>query len=633
LALDDFEDRFATAVKLALDASRASGDDKSDADDGAECPSADAIASYYEYALNRAERARLETHFSGCARCQGTLAALLRAAPTVDTASDAGGFAAAASRRAASESTGIRERWFEIRPAWRIAGTTAAAAAMLAVAVLGGVHVYRGRMGRESEPVAALSAARPLHRNESHPSSSDNELALNELKSSVPAAPATPKAATAPSGAAGAPMRDALRASSGTSAGASAGTSLAAPPAAAPSASTSEATVGSPTSAEAVLPSQEAVPPVAPANTEQNEAAAQAAAALGALAVTPGPAATTAPSIAAPAAAASAATAVTPSVTTPPTLAGATAGESKSTLSAMAAVPFAGAIEAGAAAASIAARNAAEPAATPAAEAAAPAAMAEAPGAAALPATTSKTAASGNSRELANVNEPAVAAGASALSARQRAQEQLKKAQLERAQLAREQFAEEKRTAELARRNAYLKRQMELARRESAASLRMRMAEAPPQAQSAPGGAGNEIAMAEPPVASAPAVATMVRGIPVAPHALLISPADHSIYWSLQNSGVIYRSNDRKSWTPVFTAMPVDLLAGMAPSNTVCWAVGRKGVILLTTDGIHWERVNSPTASDVIGISAASKDVATIFTSSGVTYSTFDGGSNWARAN
>ncbi len=276
MALDDFEDRFATAVKLALDASRASGDDKSDADDGAECPSADAIASYYEYALNRAERARLETHFSGCARCQGTLAALLRAAPTVDTASEAGG--SAASRRAASESTGIRERWFEISPAWRIAGTTAAAAAMLAVAVLGGVHVYRSRMGRESEQVAALSAARPLHRNESHPSSSDNELALNELKSSVPAAPATPKAATAPSGAAGAPMREALRASSGTSLGASAGTSLAPPPAAAPSASTSEATVGSPTSAEAVLPSQEVAPPVAPANTEQNEAAAAAAA-------------------------------------------------------------------------------------------------------------------------------------------------------------------------------------------------------------------------------------------------------------------------------------------------------------------------------------------------------------------
>ena len=159
MALDDLDDRFATAVKLALGASRIRGDDESDAADGAECPSSDMIASYYEYALNRVERARLEAHFSGCARCQGTLAALLRTAPTIDTASEAGGFAAAAARRAAAESAGIRERWFEIRPAWRIAGVAAAATAMLAVVVVAGVHVYQGRNRAESEQVAALSPA------------------------------------------------------------------------------------------------------------------------------------------------------------------------------------------------------------------------------------------------------------------------------------------------------------------------------------------------------------------------------------------------------------------------------------------------------------------------------------------
>ena len=146
-------------------------------------------------------------------------------------------------------------------------------------------------------------------------------------------------------------------------------------------------------------------------------------------------------------------------------------------------------------------------------------------------------------------------------------------------------------------------------------------------------GSGNTIAMAEPPAASAPAVVRIAPGIPVAPRASLVSSPDHSVYWSLQNSGVIYRTNDRKSWAPQSTGVKADLLAGIAPSSTVCWAVGRKGVILLTTDGVHWERVNSPTASDVIGITAASKDVATIFTAGGVTYSTFDGGSNWEQAN
>jgi hypothetical protein len=145
---------------------------------------------------------------------------------------------------------------------------------------------------------------------------------------------------------------------------------------------------------------------------------------------------------------------------------------------------------------------------------------------------------------------------------------------------------------------------------------------------------GPEIVMAERPVARPPpAVVTTAPGIPLAPHAILISSADHSVYWSLQNSGTVYRSTDRRSWTPASTGISADLLAGMAPTSTVCWAVGRKGVILLTTDGVHWERVTSPTTSDVIGISAASKDVATIFTAGGGNYSTFDGGSNWEHAN
>ena len=163
----------------------------------------------------------------------------------------------------------------------------------------------------------------------------------------------------------------------------------------------------------------------------------------------------------------------------------------------------------------------------------------------------------------------------------------------------------------------------------------MQIASAPPQSQGAIGGAGagSLSARTEPPIYSAPIVAKVAPGIPVAPHAILISTPDHSVYWSLQNSGLIYRTYDRKSWTPESTGVQAELLAGMAPTDTVCWAVGRKGVILLTTDGFHWERVKSPTASDVIGIVAASKDVATIFTAGGVNYSTFDGGSNWEQAN
>jgi hypothetical protein len=278
------------------------------------------------------------------------------------------------------------------------------------------------------------------------------------------------------------------------------------------------------------------------------------------------------------------------------------------------------------------------------------------------PAKASKQTFAESSSQSASVNEPAAAAS---VPAKERA----------RQQLAQDQLAEKKRAAEMtrkaepgrkaaqAKRNAELKRKVELTNRETqarpmssvtpphddSASTQMQVASAPPQSQRAPapiaaapgtsgaGGASpassNVVARAEPPIYSAPIIAKIAPGIPVAPHAILISAPDHSVYWSLQNYGFIYRTNDRKSWTPEATGVQAELLAGMAPTNTVCWAVGRKGVILLTTDGVHWERVKSPTTSDVIAIVAASKDVATIFTAGGVNYSTFDGGSNWAQAN
>jgi hypothetical protein len=706
LALDDLDDRFATAVKLALGASRTSGSGESgngESEAGLECPPTDMIASYYEHALNRVERARLEEHFSRCARCQGTLAALLRTAPAIDTVSEARGSAA---RSAADESTGIRERWFDIQPTWRIAGVTAAATAMLAVVVVAGLHLYESTIVRESEQVAALSPAPEREHRQSRPAptaSNSNafngtELALNDKKSANKSlTPAAPRAATAPSAAVAAP-----------------GTPSTAP-ANAP--------------AEAGAPAEEIAPHIAASNPEQNEAApasaAQAAAALGALAATPAPAATApstsaassvaaapsaaASSVAAPAAAASMAGAALPSVAASPKIpvasAGAGALESKDNAAVIAAAPAAGAVAGGAVGAGIAAKAAAPPASQTTAFAAPPAA----PGAinqtqrqltkispttpslqepahtvvTQARAKVSKAAPAENSRQSASA-KPAATADIASL-AKKRAQQQLAKEQFAQQQLAQQRLAQDRlaekkretemtrkaelarkaeleRKAELARkteqakRDAFLKRQMERARREAQAQsaiassrtasprsqsmtpLQMQIASAPPQSQQAVGGAsltgtGKEIARAEPQIDSAPIVARIAPGIPVAPHALLISPPDHSVYWSLQNSGLIYHTTDRKSWTPQSTGVQAEFLAGMAPSSTVCWAVGRKGVILLTTDGTHWERIKSPTASDVIGIVAAGKDVATIFTAGGVNYSTFDGGSNWEQAN
>jgi hypothetical protein len=262
------------------------------------------------------------------------------------------------------------------------------------------------------------------------------------------------------------------------------------------------------------------------------------------------------------------------------------------------------------------------------------------------PAKTSEIAPNGNLRRSESTGEPAAIASATELSS---------KAQ-KRAQL-----AEKKRAADIAReakraqRDARLQSAVGSRQSDSAAALPMNRPIAPqPQrafgaaaaahsangraraaapSAAAPSRTGNAIAMMNRPFPSAPAVAKIAPGIPVPPRSILVSPANHSAYWSLQNYGMIYRTVDHKTWTLQPTGVQADLLAGTATSGTVCWAVGRKGTILLTTDGMHWEQVKSPTTSDVIGITAASKDVATIFTLGGVNYSTFDGGSNWEQAN
>lgn len=118
-------------------------------------------------------------------------------------------------------------------------------------------------------------------------------------------------------------------------------------------------------------------------------------------------------------------------------------------------------------------------------------------------------------------------------------------------------------------------------------------------------------------------------GSSVATRFVLVSPADHSVYWALEDSGTMFRSTDQKSWQKQDTGVQSDLLAGHAVSNSVCWVVGRNGTILLTTDGTRWQRIKSPTSTDLVSVSAVSADVADINAADGSGFSTFDRGSNW----
>ncbi len=75
--------------------------------------------------------------------------------------------------------------------------------------------------------------------------------------------------------------------------------------------------------------------------------------------------------------------------------------------------------------------------------------------------------------------------------------------------------------------------------------------------------------------------------------------------------------------------MSTDLVAGAAPSSSVCWVVGRAGTIIRTTDGEHWSVVASPTAEDLVTVSSGGASDATVTTSTAKSFVTTDGGATW----
>lgn len=106
--------------------------------------------------------------------------------------------------------------------------------------------------------------------------------------------------------------------------------------------------------------------------------------------------------------------------------------------------------------------------------------------------------------------------------------------------------------------------------------------------------------------------------------------AGSKVVWRLGPGGSIERSADGgATWQRQVSGVTADLLAGSAPSLTVCWAVGRGGVVLRTTDGSTWSQVVSPTAQDLTAIVAVDAEQATVTAADGKRYATTDGGRTW----
>jgi outer membrane biosynthesis protein TonB len=131
--------------------------------------------------------------------------------------------------------------------------------------------------------------------------------------------------------------------------------------------------------------------------------------------------------------------------------------------------------------------------------------------------------------------------------------------------------------------------------------------------------------------------AAMVRAKTSTPADSAAAKTNPQFIWRFGRAGRIERSSDGgTTWTPQSSPVESDLLAGSAPSETVCWLVGRNGTIIRTTDGVNWQPVPSPPEAEQNGqppdwtlVEAHDALSAVIRTENGRRFSTSDGGKTW----
>jgi len=111
----------------------------------------------------------------------------------------------------------------------------------------------------------------------------------------------------------------------------------------------------------------------------------------------------------------------------------------------------------------------------------------------------------------------------------------------------------------------------------------------------------------------------------------VLSP-DAQVRWRVTGPAVT-RSTDRgATWTPAVADATSRLLAGAAPTATVCWLVGERGLVLRTLDGVTFARVAAPVPDNLATVTATSAANAVVGTADGRRFVTYDGGVAWEPA-
>jgi Photosynthesis system II assembly factor YCF48/Putative zinc-finger len=115
----------------------------------------------------------------------------------------------------------------------------------------------------------------------------------------------------------------------------------------------------------------------------------------------------------------------------------------------------------------------------------------------------------------------------------------------------------------------------------------------------------------------------------VAPATEIPSP-DRTVRWRVVAANRVERSIDGgTTWQVQPTGTTAAIIAGVAPTPTICWLVGRGGLVLVSTNGQTWQRVPFPEVVDLISIRAPDGGNATVTAADGRSFATTDGGQTW----
>jgi hypothetical protein len=110
----------------------------------------------------------------------------------------------------------------------------------------------------------------------------------------------------------------------------------------------------------------------------------------------------------------------------------------------------------------------------------------------------------------------------------------------------------------------------------------------------------------------------------------VISTPDSDVFYRIAGGGFVEISEDGgASWQRQLLNPSAEFTAGSAPEPRICWLVGRSGIVFLTEDGKSWRKLPSPTAEDLVVVVAKSASNATVTTNDNQRWSTDDAGNTW----